>query len=297
MTTKIGEEIKKKRLEKGFTQAEVAENICTQATVSNLENKGSIPSISILLKLADKLDMELNNIVEYAIERESGYNQVFKEVRELCSKVRHKDAYELLKSTIELDNLETIYEAKLYYYYMGITSLMGLESPSDVIYYFNQVLSSESEKSNDFLDVSSTNGIGIAYFMQRENDKALTYFERSLEQLDELFTMIDTLANSPEIAKIYYNSAKFYSAIGEYNKAVNLCTLGISLLKSEGLSYYLDSLLYEKAFNLMKLGEKEKSKKYYLHSIVMADSNGNKILMDVIKNDALEYGIESYKYY
>lgn len=30
---------------------------------------------------------------------------------------------------------------------------------------------------------------------------------------------------------------------------------------------------------------------------VMADSNGNKILMDVIKKDALEYGVESYKYY
>lgn len=87
MTTKIGEEIKKKRLEKGITQAEVAENICTQATVSNLENKGSIPTISILLKLADKLDMELSNVLEYAIEREYGYNQVFKEVRELCSKV------------------------------------------------------------------------------------------------------------------------------------------------------------------------------------------------------------------
>lgn len=297
MTTKIGEEIKKIRLEKGLTQAEVAENICTQATVSNLENKGGIPSFSILLKLADKLDMELSNIVEHAIERESGYNQVFKEVRDLCSKVRHKEAYELLKSTIELDNLETIYEAKLYYYYMGITSLMGLESPSNVIYYFNQVLSSESEKSIDFLDVSATNGIGIAYFMQSENDKALTYFERSLEQLDELFTMIDTLANSPEIAKIYYNSAKFYSAIGEYNKAVNLCNLGIRLLKNEGLAYYLDSLLYEKGFNLMKLGKKEKAGKYYLHSIVMADSNGNKILMDVIKNDVIIYGIDEYKYY
>lgn len=58
--------------------------------------------------------------------------------------------------------------------------------------------------------------------MQNENDKALTYFDRSLEQLDELFTLIDTINNSPEIAKIYYNPAKFYSEIGEYNKAVNI---------------------------------------------------------------------------
>lgn len=127
------------------------------------------------------------------IKRELGHNQVCKEVRELCSKALHNEAHELLKSGIDLDKLETIYELKMYYYNMGITSLMRNESLSDVIYYFNLVLSSESEKSLDFLDVSATNGIGIAYFMQNENDKALTYFERSLEQLDELFTLIDTI--------------------------------------------------------------------------------------------------------
>ncbi|MDZ5759650.1 hypothetical protein RAK27_13390 [Carnobacterium maltaromaticum] len=58
--------------------------------------------------------------------------------------------------------------------------------------------------------------------MQNENDKSLTYFEQFLEQLDELFKLIDTINNSPEIAKMYYNSAKFYFEIGEYNKAVNL---------------------------------------------------------------------------
>ncbi|MBC9789459.1 helix-turn-helix transcriptional regulator, partial [Carnobacterium maltaromaticum] len=50
MTTKIGEAIKKKRLVGGLTQAELAEGICTQATISNLESKGSLPTTSILLK-------------------------------------------------------------------------------------------------------------------------------------------------------------------------------------------------------------------------------------------------------
>lgn len=297
MSTKIGEQIKTKRLKKGLTQAEVAENICTQATISNLENKDRIPTMSILLKISDRLDIELDSVLEYALDRELGHNQVFKEVRELCSKALHNQAYELLKSGIDVDKLETIYELKIYYYYMGITSLMRNETLSDVIYYFNLVLSSESEKSLDFLDVSATNGIGIAYFMQNENDKALTYFERSLEQLDELFTLIDTINNSPEITKIYYNSAKFYSEIGEYNKAVNLCNLGITLLKKEGLTYYLDVLVYEKAFNLMKLGKGQEYEKFYLHAMVMADSSGNDSLMATIKSDVEKYGIEAYNYY
>ena len=297
MTTKFGEEIKKKRLEKGLTQKELAENICTQATVSNLENGASVPTISILLKLADRLNIEFSDIYDYTVESENGYNQLFKQVRELCSKVKHKEAYELLKSSIDFDKIDTIYDKKLYYYFMGITSLMGQESPSDAIYYFNLVLTSETDTSLDFLDVSATNGIGIAYYMQKENEKALTYFEKSLEQLDDLFTLIDTIKDSQEIAKIYYNTAKFYSEIGKYSKALNLANLGIKLLKNESLGYYLDLLLYEKAFNLMKLGKKEESERFYLFAMVMADFNDNKFAIDTIKSDISEYGIEEYKYY
>lgn len=297
MTTKFGEEIKKKRLEKGLTQKELAENICTQATVSNLENGASVPTISILLKLADRLNIEFADIYDYTIESENEYNQIFKEVRDLCSKVKHKEAYNLLKSRVDFDKIDTIYDKKLYYYFMGITSLMGQENSSDAIYYFNLVLTSETDTSLDFLDVSATNGIGISYYMQKENEKALTYFEKSLEQLDELFTLIDTIKESQEIAKIYYNTAKFYSEIGKYSKALNLANLGIKLLKNESLGYYLDLLLYEKAFNLMKLGKKEESEKFYLFAMVMADFNDNKFAKDTIKSDIIEYGIEEYKYY
>ncbi|MFS7398058.1 helix-turn-helix domain-containing protein [Carnobacterium maltaromaticum] len=297
MTTKFGEEIKKKRLEKGLTQKELSENICTQATVSNLENGASVPTISILLKLADRLNMEFADIYEYTVESKDGYNQTFKKVRELCSKVKHKEAYEFLTSSIDFDKIDTIYDRKQYCYFMGITSLMGQENPSDAIYYFNLVLTSESDTSLDFLDVSATNGIGIAYYIQKENEKALTYFEKSLEQLDELFTLIDTIKESQEIAKIYYNTAKFYSEIGEYSKALNLAELGIKLLKNENLGYNLDLLLYEKAFNLMKLGEKEESEKFYLFAMVMADFNNNIFALDTIKSDIVEYGIEEYSYY
>lgn len=297
MTTTAGREIKKKRLEMGLTQSELSENICTQATVSNLENGVSEPTLSILLKLADKLDIEFSDIMGYSIDIERNYDKLFNEVRELCSRALHRDAHELLTSTIDFDKLDTINEAKLYFYFMGITSLTGLNQPTDAIYYFNQVLASESELSHDFLNVSAMNGIGIAYHTQNENEKALTYFDKSLDRLAELLLVLETINNSPEVAKIYYNSAKYYSEIGEYNKAITICNLGIELLREEGLYYFLDFLVYEKAFNLMKLGKNEYSEKLYLNAVVLADLNKNKILMDIIKSDVIEYNIEGYKYY
>lgn len=297
MNIKIGEEMKKKRLEKGLTQKEVAKNICTQATISNLENGGKIPTISILFKLADRLNIEFNTIYDYTVGNDEVYDQLFEEVEELCSKVEHRKAYELLKSNIEFEKIETLYEMRLYYYFIGITGLMAQESPMNAVFYFNQVLASESDRNLDILDVLAINSIGIAYALQDEEGKALTYFEKSLEQLDELFSVTGTTSASPEIAKIYYNSAKFHSEIGEYNKAVNLCNLGIALLKKEGLTYYLDLLLYEKAFNLMKLGNKDESEKFYLYAIVTADLNDNEFAVETIKSDIIKYGIGEYKYY
>lgn len=78
---------------------------------------------------------------------------------------------------------------------------------------------------------------------------------------------------------------------------MNLCNLRITLLKKEGLTYYLDVLVYEKAFNLMKLGKGQEYEKFYLHAMVMADSSGNDSLMATIKSDVEKYGIEAYNYY
>ncbi|WP_010050255.1 helix-turn-helix transcriptional regulator [Carnobacterium maltaromaticum] len=296
MTTQIGEVIKRNRLEEGLTQAELAEGICTQATISNLENKGSLPTTSILLKITDRLKIEFNEIYEYSLNTHNGYNKVFKEIRKLCSKRGHKEAYDLLINSIDFNKLDTIYEIKQFYYFKGISVLVAYENTSDAIYYFNQALASESGNSLDFLDVSATNGIGIAYDIANEDDKAQTYYEKSLEQLDELLTIIDTINNSPEIAKIYYNTAMFYSKIGKYNKAVNLCSLGIQLLQDEDLTYYLEYLLYEKGFNLLKLKKTEEAEKFYLYAFVMADIHKNYLLLDVIKENIEKYNIKEYKY-
>lgn len=296
MTTSLGELIKFNRTAKGLTQSNLAEGICTQATISNLESKSSLPTISILLQISDKLNIEFDDIYEYTLENTNDYNRIFRQVRELCGKRKHEEAYNLIEKEIKFDMLETIYDIKQYYYYMGITSLVGFNRISDGIYYFNQALAAESQNSIDFLDVLSLNGIGIAYFRDNENDKASTYFEQSIEQLDELSSLIDTMKDSLEISKIYYNTALFYSKIVKHNKAVNLCSLGIQLLKNENLTYYLEYLLYEKAFNLMKLNKLKESEKYYLYALVIADLNDNQQAIEGIKKDMKEYDIQEYKY-
>ncbi|KEO84399.1 helix-turn-helix domain-containing protein [Tumebacillus flagellatus] len=59
----IGQRVKRRRAERGMSQAELAEGICSHQTVSLLETDKHTPSADILRKLAEKLLMPLHEIV------------------------------------------------------------------------------------------------------------------------------------------------------------------------------------------------------------------------------------------
>ena len=212
-----------------------------------------------LLAIGNRLNLNFDELSDYAIEQENPTSDVFNRVRTLRKQFKLKEAYDLIIEELPLDKLKTYHKKKQYYYYLGITGLFGYNKISEAHYNFNLALSSESEPNMDFYDILTINGIGLAYYFESEEEKARTYFEKSLVQLDQFMSQMVSLDESIEITKLYYATAKFYSEIGKYSKALNLANLGIKLLKNERLGYYLDLLLYEKAFNLMKLGKKEES--------------------------------------
>lgn len=153
-------------------------------------------------------------------------------------------------------------DIKKYYYYAGVTNVIGLGNFSEGIYYFNQALGTDLGKE-DFFDILAMNGIGIAYNMANDHEKALSYYEKSMVELEHFLSTVVTIKNMLEIIKIYYNTAEFYSKIKKYNQVLNLCSIGIQLLQNKNLSFCLDLLLYEKAFNLLQLDRRVEAEKFY----------------------------------
>lgn len=291
----LGEKIKKIRLEKGLTQAELAEGICTQASISNLEKNASVPSLLILLEIGNRLNIEFSELSEYAVEQASPAVTVFKKVQNLRSQFKLKEAYSLVQE-LDVNDLKTNHEKKQYYYYLGITSLLGYNKISDATYNFNLGLNLETETHLEFLDILITNGIGLAYFMESEHEKALTYFEKSLILLDGFLEQTDSSIENGEVLKVYFTSAKFYSEIGNYNKALSLCELSIALQKKLNMNYELDRLYYEKAFNLIQLGERKGGKEYYYYASVLSKLSDNDVLSKVIKKDMATFDLGVFPY-
>lgn len=287
----LGDKIKKIRLEHGLTQAELADGICTQASISNLENNTSTPSLMILLEIGNRLNIELNELSEYAVEQANPIYTVFKQVQDLRSQFKLKEACDLLNKEIDVKELKTNQEKKQYHYYLGITSLLGYNKISDATYNFNLGLQLEVEPQLEFLDILITNGIGLAYFMNLEENKALTYFEKSLTGLDEFVKRTVSLDESIEITKLYYTSANFHSKIKEYNKAIDLCTLGIKVQQKYHINYDLERLYYEKAFNLAQLGKLTEARENYSFAESLAKMVGNDLVVEVIQKDRKHFNI------
>lgn len=60
----IGQRVKKQRKDRGMSQMELAEGICSSSTVSLLETDQHVPSADILQKIAEKLGVPIQEIVQ-----------------------------------------------------------------------------------------------------------------------------------------------------------------------------------------------------------------------------------------
>lgn len=289
----LGDLIKAKRLENGLTQAELAAGICTQASISNLEKNQRIPPLMALLAIGNRLNLNFDELSDYAIEQENPTSDVFNRVRTLRKQFKLKEAYDLIIEELPLDKLKTYHKKKQYYYYLGITGLLGYNKISEAHYNFNLALSSESEPNLDFYDILTINGIGLAYYFESEEEKACTYFEKSLVQLDQFMSQMVSLDESIEITKLYYATAKFYSEIKEYSKAVELCSLGIQVQLDQHVNYELEMLYYEKAFNLAKLNKKSEAEECYYYATALAKMINNTMVVETIKENIIKFRLNS----
>ncbi|MBP2099030.1 helix-turn-helix domain-containing protein [Enterococcus rivorum] len=274
---KVRDSRKKQRL----SQKALAEGICTQATISKIENKNRCESLDVFSSVCSKLGLIVSDCLEKSNEQE--LEKILDDVESLCEQMEHRQAYQLLKkSDINSDLISDDLKIK-YLYYKGSTCLLTEFNYKQAMIYLNQGI--KIIKKPTIYNLLSMNAIGISYHLQGKMNQAREYHEKAYEMIGQLF--VDKL---PRVAcRLFYNLAKFYSECRDYERSIQLCNQGIELSKELNFTFNVDVLLYEKAYNEYHLNGTIEG---YKIAYYFTDFMNHKVLMEIIKKNMKEYNIQ-----
>lgn len=276
----LGSKIKDVRERKKMSQQELAEEICPYAVIRIIETKNRCDSLNNFIAICERLEIKFDEYIEYTVEEK--VNFFFDEIEEKCNRLEHKEAYELMNN-FEIENVnQDIVTMIKYKYYQGITALLGAEDFSTAQVYLYQVM--DYGENVNIYSILSINALGASYALTNEMDKAKVYYDKSMVLLEQYTGEMEPIAY-----KAYYNSAKFYSLLEEYEMSIRICEQAIQLNKKYKTLYYLDLLYYELGFNKYMLnqdGIMEYKISYYLCQVFE-----NKELPKYIIEDSKKYNI------
>ncbi len=266
--------IKEQRKKRKMSQTELAEGICKQATISNIERKNFCKDIEILSKVCRRLELTLNQVIQSSPE--DWMDDKLNQVEELSRLNLHDEALEILND-IDQNDIKDNKVLNRYYYNQGNCLLLGKGDCDGALFYFNQVLNVTDDQ--DLYGILSNTGIAIVYEKKEQFNFAEIYYKKAIEGVH--------LAEEPRPLRfngVLFNAAKFYSLIKKYETAIYLCDEGIKLNQAYESTQLLEYLYYEKAFNKHQLGDSE-ALDLYRDAKMMATFNKNQHVLDTIEKD------------
>ena len=279
----LGNKFREARKRKRLSQTALAAGICTQATVSKIENKNRCESLDIFYSLCTKLGILVE---EYLVENEEQeLTKILDDVEYLCNINKCKEAFELLECYGDKDIVNLSNDlAVRYLYYKGRTSSNGMSYYKQGLAYLNQAKS--LSKKTSIYSLLIENAIAATYMLNGEGlKKAQLHFERINQMLQEFSEEL----LPPIICGLYYNLAKYFSELKEYQKSIDLCNAGIRINKRTNSNVYLVFLLYEKAYNEFYLYGTEEG---YRIAYYMSEFINHEYILGCIKKDMNKYNIE-----
>ncbi len=147
------------RKAKGLSQQEVAEGICTQATVSRFERNGQIPSLKILTQLCQRVGIEFDDIFPSIHIKRDEKERLLEEIEYQLIVLEYHEAFQKLKS---LNIKELSPQQKLHYLYLQgfLNTFLNLDLKV-ALFSFQEILLLEQEKKQSLYVLLAKTGLGL----------------------------------------------------------------------------------------------------------------------------------------
>ncbi|MGX7204104.1 helix-turn-helix domain-containing protein [Enterococcus pingfangensis] len=265
----------------GFSQKKLSEGICTQVTLSRFENNGQIPTIKILIRLCNRLQLNLGElfpnvgIQDSKVNKQLDQSEFYLVTREYCEAAK-------ILNQIPQAELQTPAQKWHYLYLKGYLSALQSGPVTETFFYLNQILSeSPKEKSYIFVLLAYT-GLGIAYANEADKEKAEYFFEKAVS--DVYHYPIETSADIWRVLNILFYCGTFYASIKDYNVSDALLEHGVTICSDNHVTYYLARLMFQLAKNaLVQNKALEVIREYVADAQAFAKINQNTVELRELK--------------
>lgn len=275
------------RKSKGLSQSELADGICTQATLSRFENNNQVPNLKILLKLCQRIDLSLGDLFPKVSIQVSKDIEIMNEAEFNLITSCYAKSLDLLEG-INIDAIEDV-QLRSRYYYIKAYSLIFTGSPlSDVLFNFDQVLFNDAEDHIEIYSLLSYAGIGMVNAREQEQEKAEFYFGKVLQRIYAY--PIKSTEDTWRVLNIVYHSGEFYSNSDELVLANALLDYAITICMDNHVTYYLARATYQLAINAINQNESvEKILELIRDARAYAKINRNTIKIDKLNELEKKY--------
>jgi len=227
----LGTVLKELRKEKDFTQKELAQGICAQSMLSAIENDVYVPNANLLINLANKLTVNLNEIslaANYKIGTDNDFNQT---VDKLCNEHKYIDLLHFLQQSQITADLKTATQLQNYYYYLGVAQLQT-HAMDDALQSLRMSL---AEINHLHLDtISRLAYLAIGYINALQNNRTA-----AVDNIDLAFRNWNDYSYEENQNILYYLAALIYFKLNDYQNSTAYLVDGIGFIAKHDSHYML----------------------------------------------------------
>ncbi|NLP52084.1 helix-turn-helix domain-containing protein [Bacillus sp. RO1] len=258
----IGNKIRELRLKAGYSQEELASEICTQAQISKIERGAGYPQANTLFYISQKLGVDPNYFFDIGTTPNLDYvTAVKKKINDLKNAFKYPDILKIINR--EFTN-PLFREDKLNFQFLlwhkGIVEFEYFKEFKEAVDTYNQAFNlTPVDKYWSDQQIEIALSLGSAYNQLNELNRALHLYDRIKIEIEKKPLIHDSRIH----LRYCYFRARAYTRLQDYRESIKLCEEGIEYCISEQTQKFFGELHYQIGYNYELMGNWPKAIEYY----------------------------------
>lgn len=231
-----GELVRDCRQNLGMSQTALAEGICTQATVSLIEQKNKMPKMPTLIALARRLNLD----VEELIVRDLSENEEqIAKAEDALHQYQFGKALHTLNQ-IKVSKLTDVGLRQRYHYLLGGLYLFSSQNVQKAMEQFSAILAIANRREVTVPVTLAKLGLGVGFARMGQSEQTGIYMHEVKDSLTKL--RLDANCYSGEDITMLWYQAQCELALGEPAHALRTIRTALKKALKAGRLYLLDEI-------------------------------------------------------